>query len=73
MHVMPDVDSKFEGNVEVGGLLLCKTATENVEARRDYMNDQNARAMEAVDNNFLRESDPRMPVLRPEKSTRTTS
>jgi len=26
--------------------------------------------MSAVDNNFLRESDPRMPVLKPEKSTR---
>ena len=24
MHVIPDVDSKFEGNVEVGGLLLAK-------------------------------------------------
>ena len=72
MHVMPDVDSKFEGNVEVGGLLLCKTSTENVEARKDYMSDQNAKAMEAVDNNYMRESDPRMPLLRPEKSTRST-
>ena len=69
---MPDVDSKFEGNVEVGGLLLCKTSTENVEARREYFVDQNAKAMEAVDNNFLRDSDPRMPLLRPEKTTRTT-
>ena len=72
MHVMPDVDSKFDGNVEVGGLLLCKTSTENVEARREYFADQNAKAMEAVDNNYLRDSDPRMPLLRPEKTTRTT-
>ena len=41
MHVMPDMDSRFEGNVEVGGLLLCKNSTENVEARREYMRDQN--------------------------------
>ena len=72
MHVMPDVDSKFDGNVEVGGLLLCKTSTENVKARREYFADQNAKAMEAVDNNYLRDSDPRMPLLRPEKTTRTT-
>ena len=69
---VPDVDSKFDGNVEVGGLLLCKTSTENVEARREYFADQNAKAMEAVDNNYLRDSDPRMPLLRPEKTTRTT-
>jgi hypothetical protein len=28
--------------------------------------------MESVDRNYMRENDPRMPLLRPEKSTRTT-
>jgi hypothetical protein len=28
--------------------------------------------MESVDRNYLRENDPRMPLLRPEKSSRTT-
>ena len=28
--------------------------------------------MQSVDNNYLRENDPRMPLLKPERSTRTT-
>ena len=28
--------------------------------------------MSSVDNNFMRENDPRMPLLNPERSTRTT-
>ena len=70
LKVLPDVDSKFKGNVEVGGLLLCRNSKENMDARREYHRQQTARQMAAVDNNYMRESDPRMPVLRPEKSTR---
>ena len=70
LKVLPDVDSKFKGNVEVGGLLLCRNSKENMDARREYHRQQTASQMAAVDNNYRRESDPRMPVLRPEKSTR---
>ena len=70
LKVLPDVDSKFKGNVEVGGLLLCRNSKENMDARREYHRPQTASQMAAVDNNYMRESDPRMPVLRPEKSTR---
>jgi len=72
LKIISDVDSKFEGNVEVGGLLLCKNSTENMDARRDYQKEQANSQMQAVDNSFMKESDPRMPVLRPEKSTRTS-
>ena len=72
LKIMSDVDSKFKGNVEVGGLLLCKNSTENMEARRDYQQNQASSQMQAVDNSYMKESDPRMPVLRPEKSTRTS-
>jgi hypothetical protein len=72
LKIISDVDSRFKGNVEVGGLLLCKNSTENMDARRDYQSDQAQSQMQAVDNSFLKESDPRMPVLRPEKSTRTS-
>ena len=70
LKVLPDIDSKFKGNVEVGGLLLCRNSKENMDARREYHQQQTASQMAAVDNNYMRESDPRMPVLRPEKSTR---
>jgi len=72
LKVMSDVDSKFQGNVEVGGLLLCKNSKENMDARREYHANRANSQMEAVDNTYLKESDPRMPVLKPEKSTRTS-
>ena len=72
LKVMTDVDSKFRGNVEVGGLLLCKNSKENMDARREHYHQQNVQQMSSVDNNYMRESDPRMPVLKPEKVTRTT-
>ena len=72
LKVLTDVDSKFKGNVEVGGLLLCKNSTENMDARREHYKEKNDQQIASVDNNYLRESDSRMPVLRPEKVTRTS-
>jgi hypothetical protein len=72
LKVMSDIDSRFDGNVEVGGLLLCKNSKENVDARKEYLQDINDRQMESVDNNYMRENDPRMPMLRPERSTKVS-
>ena len=72
LKVLTDVDSKFKGNVEVGGLLLCKNSTENMDARREHYKEKNDQQIASVDNNYLRESESRMPVLRPEKVTRTS-
>ena len=72
LKILPDVDSRFKGNVEVGGLLLCKNSTEMMDSRRDFQQGQAKSQMQAVDNSFMKESDPRMPVLKPEKSTRTS-
>jgi hypothetical protein len=63
LMLVSDQDSKFKGNIEVGGLLLCKTSEENVQARNKYYNDMAQRQMESVDQNYMRESDPRMPKL----------
>jgi len=72
LMVQSDIDSRFEGNVEVGGLLLCKNSKENVEDRKEYFAEMNRRQIESVDNNFMRENDPRMPLLRPEKRTKVS-
>jgi hypothetical protein len=72
LQVVSDIDSRFTDNIEVGGLLLCQNSTENVQARREAQLDQAASQMNAVDNGYLRNSDPRMPVLNPERSTRTS-
>ena len=72
LQVVSDIDSRFTDNIEVGGLLLCQNAAENVQARRDAQQRQADGQMDAVDNSYLRNSDPRMPVLNPERSTRSS-
>tara|TARA_Y100000593_G_C4198500_1_gene280596 strand:+ start:173 stop:625 length:453 start_codon:yes stop_codon:yes gene_type:complete len=67
-----DINSKFVGNIEVGGLLLCKAPEEKMKARTVHFQQQANNQMESVDNNYLRENDPRMPLLTPERNTRTT-
>lgn len=73
LKVLSDVGSRFKGNIEVGGLILCSIPTEQVEARIEGQAAEAQAQIDAVDNNYMRESDPRMPVLRPERSTRQTS
>jgi len=72
LKVMPDINSQFNGNLEVGGLLLCKAPEEKMRARTKHYENVARRQMESVDSNYMRENDPRMPLLRPEKNTRTT-
>lgn len=72
LQVVSDIDSRFTDNIEVGGLLLCQNDAENVQARRDAQLRQAENQMDAVDNSYLRNSDPRMPVLKPERSTRNS-
>ena len=59
------------GNVEVGGLMLCKMPTERAKSISDYYAKQNQAQMESVDNNFMRQSDPRMPLFADRKSSST--
>ena len=53
-------DGRFQGNIEVGGLLLCRIPEEFMEQRAQHFENQNKAQMDSVDNNFLRDSDPRM-------------
>ena len=64
-------EGRFKGNVEVGGLLLCRIPEEFLRQRMEYYSNQNKAQMDSVDNNFLRESDPRMPLFS-EKKTKVT-
>ena len=67
-----DINPKFVGNIEVGGLLLCKAPEEKMKSRSEHFQKMANNQMESVDNNYLRENDPRMPMLKPERNTRTT-
>lgn len=68
-QLLIDPNSRFKDNIEVGGLLLCKTPTEMVDQRNAYYNKQTQAQAEAVDNNLMSQSDPRMPLFRERKST----
>lgn len=57
------------GNVEVGGLMLCKMPVEKARARDAYFNQQAQSQMESVDNHYLRNNDPRMPLFSDRKSS----
>ena len=64
-------EGRFKGNVEVGGLLLCRIPEEFMQQRAEYYAQQSKAQMESVDNNFLRQSDARMPLFA-EKSSKVS-
>ena len=64
-------EGRFKGSIEIGGLLLCRIPEEFLDQRMKYYESQNKAQMESVDNNFLRENDPRMPLFS-EKKTKVT-
>ncbi len=68
-RMLVDPDSRFKDNIEVAGLLLCKAPKELMEQRKAYFAGKNQAQMESVDNNFMRESDSRMPLFREKRST----
>jgi hypothetical protein len=51
--------------------LLCKTPEEFVEQRNKHYRIQAESQMDAVDNNLMRQNDPRMPLFNEKKSTVT--
>jgi len=59
------------GNIEIGGLMLCKIPSERAAAMAEYYNGQAQNQMDSVDNNFMRQNDPRMPLFADRKSTVT--
>jgi len=58
------------GIIEMGGLVLCKTTVENAEARKRYYADFTEAETAAVNNNFMREQDRRMPLFNESSSNR---
>ena len=67
--LLVDPNSRYKDQIEIGGLLLCKTPIEFVEQRNAHYQKQTAAQAEAVDNNLMRQSDPRMPLFQERKST----
>lgn len=68
-QLLVDANSRFKDNIEVGGLLLCKTPLEFVEQRNGYYLKQAEGQLQSVDNSLMRQNDPRMPLFKESKST----
>jgi hypothetical protein len=68
MMMHATTEGRFKGNIEVGGLLLCRIPEEFLKQRAEYYANQNKAQMDSVDNNFMRESDPRMPLFAERKT-----
>ena len=67
--VMVTVENeRFAENVVIGGLMLCKAPVELVDERSSYYKQQTDSQIHSVDNNLMRENDPRMPLFSDRKS-----
>ena len=61
-------EGRFKGGIEVGGLLLCRIPEEFIGQRNAYYDKQARAQMESVDNTFMRNNDPRMPLFKDRRS-----
>ena len=71
MMMHASTEGRFIGNIEVGGLVLCSIPSEFLKQRDAHFSKINKDTMESVDNNFMKDSDPRMSKFS-EKSTKVT-
>ena len=66
---LPTIDEgKHAGTVGVGGLILAKIPEETANERNAYYQKQTEHQMTAVDNDLMKDSDPRMPISQERKS-----
>lgn len=63
--------NRFPDSIEMGGLLLCKIPAEFMDQRSAHFQDITEREVRAVDNNFMSQNDPRMPLFKDKQSTST--
>lgn len=71
INMVSGTTNRFPDSIEVGGLLLCKTPTEFTEQRDAYYRDLANTQVASMDQNYLRESDSRMPLFS-ERSTKVS-
>jgi hypothetical protein len=70
-HPEMQIGGNASGNIEIGGLMLCKMPTPKYRARQAYYAKQAQMQMQSVDNNLMRNNDPRMPLFVERKSKTT--
>lgn len=73
IKIATDAKASYAGSIEIGGLALARMPEEMAKERDAYYRTAAANQVESVDNNFMRENDPRMPLLKPERLTKISS
>ena len=68
MQMFVGANARFPEGIEIGGLMLCKCPAEFMDQRAAYYQQQTDNQMSSVDNNFMRESDARMPLFKERES-----
>ncbi len=71
LQLSVDNETKNSGLIEVGGLFLAKMPLEMVKQRNEYYSNINNQQIESVDNSFMKQNDPRMPLYS-EKNTKVS-
>lgn len=61
-------NASYPDSIQIGGLMLCKTPEEFVNQRNAHFQTQSESQMQSVDNNYMRENDPRMPMFKDRQS-----
>ena len=69
MHA--SVDGRFKGNIEIGGLVLCRIPAEFMQQRDAHFAKINKAQMDSVDNTYMKDNDPRMQKFA-ERSSKVT-
>ena len=69
MKLMVDQNSRFKEGIEIGGLLLCKIPEEFVKQRTAHYQNKAQQQSDAVDNSFMKQNDPRMPLFSEKKAS----
>jgi hypothetical protein len=64
-----DSNERYKDNIVIGGLILCKTPAELIEQRNAFYQNQTENQTNSVDNHFMRQNDPRMPLYSERKSS----
>lgn len=69
LKIQADPNSRFKGNIEIGGLLVCKAPAELMRQRDEYYAKQAKAQIQSVDNNLMRLNDERMPLFSERKTS----
>jgi hypothetical protein len=68
IRLFGNAEGHFPDSVQIGGLMLCKTPVEFTVQRNAYYQKQTDAQMQSVDNTYMRENDPRMPMFKERRS-----